>query len=122
MNLDYQSEVCSQVVISETLNGELFMLIGTLHRDSSPKEAGIIRKASELYSLIHQLEPVKAASLALRRKKLELIQEELATLCRVATVTVIKWEQEGGPAWLGPLLNVLEERRRDQERRDYAGI
>lgn len=109
-------------MISEQLNGELFLLIGTLHRDSSPKEAGIIRKASELYSLIHQLEPIKAASLALRRKKLELSQEELADLCRVTMVKVMQWEKEGGPAWLSPLLNVLEERKRDQDRRDYAGL
>ena len=108
--------------IAETLNNDLFLLIGRLHPGSTPRECSLIRKASELYALIHKLDPVKAASLALRRRKLELTQEQFAALVCVHTQTVVSWEENDAPAWVGPILDSLEERRRDEERRDYLGI
>lgn len=108
--------------LSETLNNDLFLLIGRLHAGSEPRECGLIRKAAELYTLNHSLPQVKAASLELRRRKLQLTQEQFAALVCVHAQTVIGWEENNAPAWIGPLLDALEERRRDEERRDYLGI
>ena len=108
--------------VSEVLNNELFMLIGRLYAHSTDREASLIRKASELYALVHNLPALKGASISQRRRKLGLGQEELGELCRVAAVTVANWEKAEGPAWIGPMLDALEERRRDEERRDYLGI
>lgn len=108
--------------IATELIDELHMLIGRLHRDSPQEECGVFRKASELYGLILNLQRVKPDSLILRRRKLGLSQEHMAILMCVRAATVQVWEQEGAPYWVGPLLDTLEERRRDEERRDYLGI
>lgn len=101
------------MLIAPEFRQELFLLIGRLHTESTAKESGVIRKASELYALCLNLQPLRGDSIAFRRNRLGLDQSSLAALCHISDDRLAGFEQEGGPAWLGPILDVLEERRRD---------
>lgn len=99
--------------MSNELRSELFFLIGQLDFESTAEECRIVRKASELYSLLLTLSPIRADSLLFRRNRLGLTQELFAAICSTSESRMEMYEQMGGPAWLGPILDVLEERKRD---------
>lgn len=114
------AQYTGRVKISEALDDELFFLIGRLHEATPPRECGVIRKASELYSLVKNLPRLKGDSLAYRRERLGLTTGALSSILCVSQIQ--HWEETDAPAWVSPLLDALEERRRDEERRDYLGV
>ena len=110
------------VPMDEELIDELFLMIGKSRRDLGREQAAVIRKAAELYAMLLKLEPMRGRTMNHRRRKLGISIEAFGHTWSVGPATVSGWEKGDAPValWVGPILEALEERRRDEERRGFS--